>query len=306
MSGSDVISITDSAPELGSSRPRRAAAVVVPGTRSARGRESAPAPTSHLLPLDEVANLPVDATIVIPTFNERETVSGLIRSLERLLVTLPYRTEVLVVDDDSPDGTADVVRGMPTRVPTRILVRHEEKGLASAVLVGLRAARGRVCLVMDVDGSHPPELVPTLLAPVLEGRAEMSLASRYVPGGATGKDWPLSRRVMSRAATALARPLTAVHDPMTGFFAVDPHILDRGELSPIGYKICLEILVRCRPRSVVEVPFLFLERRAGESKMGGREVLRYARHLSRLYAVRLTRPFRRSPPSASARSGARA
>ena len=276
------------------------------GHSSLPTRPPAPRPFTPLLPLDEVANLPVDATVVIPTYNERENIATMIRSLESVLATLPYRTEILIVDDDSPDGTADVVRHLPTRVPTRVLVRHDEKGLASAVLAGISRAKGRACVVMDVDGSHPADMVPTLLETVLEGRAEMALASRYAPGGGTDDGWPQGRKVMSRIATWLARPLTAVHDPMTGYFAIDPKVLARSELSPIGYKIGLEILVRCEPSPVLEVPFVFRDRRAGRSKMSHGEVIRYARHLSRLYVDRLGRSEEARKRSSAAASAASA
>ncbi len=288
MSGSEALPFVT---PLGGFEPQRSRSRIAGAT--ARG-STPPRGSARLLPFDEVANLPVDATVVVPTYNERETVAPLVRSLERVLTLLPYRTEVLIVDDSSPDGTADVVRRLPTHVPTRVIVREGEKGLASAVIAGIRAARGRACVVMDVDGSHPPDMVPALLDTILERRAEMVLASRYLPGGGTEEGWPWSRRFMSRIATWLARPLTQVRDPMTGFFALDPKLLSRAELSPIGYKIGLEILVRCRPYPILEVPFVFRERKAGRSKMSHLEVLRYTRHLARLYMGRLA-PFHEGP-----------
>ncbi|MDE1820488.1 MAG: polyprenol monophosphomannose synthase [Euryarchaeota archaeon] len=269
----------------------RLASPGAPPTASASLQHPTRASTPASMMFDDLTEVPVDVTVVVPTFNERESIAPLVRALEAVLNPLPYRTEIVVVDDASPDGTAEVVRRLPTRVPTRIIVRHHDKGLASAVLTGVSAAKGRVCLVMDADGSHPPDMAPALIETVLEGRAEMVLASRYAPGGTTDQGWPSARRLMSRVATWLARPLTSVHDPMTGFFALDSRILSRGDLSPIGYKIGLEFLVRCRPHPVLEVPFVFRDRRVGNSKMSFKEVFRYARHLSRLYLDRMEGKF---------------
>jgi dolichol-phosphate mannosyltransferase len=270
-------------------------------SRAARARGGMASQASGITPPPSFADamdLPLEATVIVPTFNEREAIARTLLEVDRILSVLPFRSEILVVDDDSPDGTASVVRSLRTRVPLRLLVRREDKGLATAIIAGIQESHGRACVVMDADGSHAPDMIPALLEMVLSGRAEMALASRYVPGG--GMDgWPSARRVMSRVATWLARPLTRVHDPMTGFFAMAPRVLSRGDLHPIGYKVVLEILVRCRPRPVIEVPFVFRDRRAGRSKMSSKEVFRYARHLGRLYGSRIAHPLSRgwSEPS---------
>ena len=225
-------------------------------------------------------------TVVLPTYNEREALPPLLLSLGETLSPQPFRSEVLVVDDDSPDGTAAVARATALPVPLTVRVRKGERGLASAILLGLREARGRVAVVMDADGSHPAVTVVPLVRAVVEGGAEMALASRYMSGGET-RDWPFFRRLISHGATFLARPLTSAHDPMSGFFALDRGILARATLDPVGYKLALEILVRCRPAPIKEVPFVFTERSVGRSKMGTQEMMRYLRHLGRLYRFRL-------------------
>ena len=139
---------------------------------------------------------------------------------------------------------------------------------------------------MDADGSHPPETIGPLLGPLERGEAEFVLASRRAPGGASpGLSRP--RLAISFGARCLAWPLTRVSDPMSGFFAFDRRILERSELRPVGYKIALEILVRCRPSPVREVGFVFSERLAGESKLNGSEVGAYVHHVVRLYGSRL-------------------
>jgi dolichol-phosphate mannosyltransferase len=223
-------------------------------------------------------------SVVLPTYNERASLTVLDPRLRAAVG--PLHGEILVVDDNSPDGTAEFVEQLSASGPYRLFRRAARLGLASAVLEGISHAASDRVVVMDADGSHPPEAVPDLVRPVLEGRAEFALASRHLPGAAsTGLRG--TRRLLSRGAELLAKPLARVSDPMSGFFAFDRRILSRADLAPVGYKIALEILVRCRPRPVVEVPYSFAPRLAGESKLGGDQVGQYLRHLGRLYAFRM-------------------
>ncbi|MHB8351818.1 MAG: polyprenol monophosphomannose synthase [Thermoplasmata archaeon] len=225
----------------------------------------------------------VEVTVILPTLNERACLEALRPRLEAALA--PYPAEVLVVDDNSPDGTAGWVRDRVGSGPWRLLLRDRPRGLASAVVEGIAQARGELLVVMDADGSHPPELLPKLLDPLRSGRAEFVLASRFAHHGSDPGLGPL-RRAISWSAASLARPLTAVTDPMSGFFSVTRTVTDRAALAPFGYKIALEILVRCRPSPIEEVPYVFTERMAGVSKLGGRQVLGYVGHLARLYRFR--------------------
>ncbi len=224
-----------------------------------------------------------EVSIVLPTYNERKALEILHPRLSGVLAE--FSSEVVVVDDSSPDGTGEFVTSRDG-APYRLIERPGRLGLASAVLEGFRVARGRAIVVLDADGSHPPEVIPALVRPILEGRAEFVLASRKVAGGSAPGlvGW---RRAVSFGGGLLARPLVHVLDPMSGFFALDRRILARAELAPIGYKIALEVLVRCRPRPVLEVPFTFGPRVAGESKLGSGQIREYLRHLGRLYAYRL-------------------
>jgi dolichol-phosphate mannosyltransferase len=226
----------------------------------------------------------VDLTVILPTYNERECLAALHERFEAAV--RPYSAEILVVDDSSPDGTGVFVRWLSGNGgPWKLLSRDGERGLATAVVDGFRQARGEVLAVMDADGSHPPETLPKLIAPIAEERAEFVLASRFVPGGSDEGLTP-ARRVVSWAAAFGARGLTAVHDPMSGFFALRRSVLERSSLAPVGYKIGLEVLVKCHPSPVLEVPFTFRRRVAGISKLGSRQIVGYAHHLERLYRWR--------------------
>ncbi|MDR7476405.1 MAG: polyprenol monophosphomannose synthase [Armatimonadota bacterium] len=225
----------------------------------------------------------VEVSVVVPTYNERETLSELVGRLHQALGS---GYEVVVVDDSSPDGTADLARELGRQYPVRVLQRPGKLGLGSAVLEGARAASGRWVVVMDADLSHPPEVVPQLVDALRSG-AELAVGSRYVPGGGV-RDWPWRRRLMSRVAVALARLWLRerVSDPVSGFFAARRELLLDPSLEGIGYKILLEVLVRNRGRSVVEVAYVFTDRRGGRSKLGAGEVWNYLRLLWRLHSAR--------------------
>jgi dolichol-phosphate mannosyltransferase len=220
-------------------------------------------------------------SVVLPTFNERAAFALLYPRLARVVTAMDG--ELIVVDDGSPDGTAAFVRGLGGPPASTVIERPGVRGLASAVLAGIARARAGIVVVMDADGSHPPEVVPSLVEALTERGAEMALGSRRVPGG-SAPAFSGRRRIVSGSARALARPLTNVRDPMSGLFAVRSAVLRRGQLAPIGYKIALEVIVKCRPDPLVEVPFVFGPRLAGESKLDGREMARYLRHIARLYA----------------------
>jgi dolichol-phosphate mannosyltransferase len=224
-----------------------------------------------------------DVSIVLPTLREHDSLVLLRPRLEHALAG--YSAEVVVVDDDSRDGTEELVATWCAPPEYHLIVRRGVRGLASAVVEGLRRARGSVVVVMDADGSHPPELLPELIEPIRRGEAAFVLASRMVPGGSS-PGLPGLRRAISWGATRLAEPLTGVGDPMSGFFAVRRDAVEIDQLAPVGYKIALEVLVKCRPSPVREVPFEFGPRLAGTSKLDRRQMGQYLRHLVRLYLWR--------------------
>ena len=191
------------------------------------------------------------------------------------------------MDDDSRDGTVAVCERLRGQgFPLRLFVRKNERGLATAVLEGFSRAKAPVLVVMDADLSHMPAAIPIFFKAIQQG-AEFVFGSRYLPGGGTDDKWTFYRYLNSKVASILARPLVAVSDPMSGFFALPRSLLDRcRDLSPIGYKIGLEILVKCKPLKIEEVPIYFRTRVVGESKLTIKQQLLYLVHLRRLYAYR--------------------
>lgn len=241
-----------------------------------------------------VAAAPPRLSVVIPTFEERDNLLPLVARIAAACRGAAIPFEIIVVDDDSPDGTAAEAERLAALYPLRLIVRKSERGLATAVLRGFEAARGEVVAAIDADLSHPPERLPDLARPALDGAADMVVGSRYVGGGAIDPRWPLRRRLASRVAIALARPLLrGLRDATSGFFCVRRSLLAGLAFRPLGYKIALEILVRACPARVREVPIDFRDRERGRTKFGLREQWNYAVHLLRLYWARFVSPPRR-------------
>jgi dolichol-phosphate mannosyltransferase len=246
-------------------------------------------------------------SLVIPTFNES---ANIVELLTRLSAAIPAHVpcEVIFVDD-STDDTPEVITGAAKtcRFPVSVLHREvPQGGLGGAVAMGLRQAAAPWIVVMDADLQHPPDLVPELVAAGQHAGADLVVATRYAGGGGReGLDGGL-RKLASGGTTALAkvvfwRQLSRVSDPMSGFFAVRSGALQADALRPLGYKILLELIVRCRIRRVTEVPYQFQDRFAGESKANLREGLRFLKHLVVLRSasstsalIHLARPGRRT------------
>jgi dolichol-phosphate mannosyltransferase len=227
-------------------------------------------------------------SVVVPTYNEAGSLPIL---AERLQAALGGREwELVVVDDGSPDGTADIAAALAPRIPVRVVRRAGKAGLASAVVAGFDAARGDVLLVMDADLSHPPEVVPALVDAIDKG-ADLAVGSRYVKGGGV-MDWPLKRRIVSRVACLMGNVLVPVRDATSGFFGLRRSVIDGVRLNPIGFKIGFEVIARGRYKKVVEVPYTFRDRELGASKFGRREIVQYVQQLGQVARDTLLRRIR--------------
>ena len=225
--------------------------------------------------------------VIIPTYNERGNVTPLVRQLDTALRSRKWR---VIFADDSSDGTATEIRELASR-DDRIHLNHSpvRRGLARAVVAVLADVREPEVLVLDGDLQHPPSEAPRLLGELAAG-ADVAVASRYAPGGnEVGLSGPL-RRIASVAATGLVRaglaPARRTTDPLSGFFAFRRSVVQGIALTPSGFKILLEVLVRGRASRVVDVPYTFDRRMRARSKASAREGLAFLWHLGRLMGSR--------------------
>lgn len=225
-----------------------------------------------------------EVSIIVPTINESENLPRLLERIAAAMANVDY--EVIIVDDNSQDATPRVCDELSRRYPLKLLVRKRPaNGLSGAVLHGMAEARGTFLCVMDADLQHPPEKLPELIEPLRRGEADFVLGSRYMPGGSTEARWGIFRKFNSQLATLLARPFAGpTTDPMAGFFALKRQTYaSASNLTPLGYKIALELMCKCRVKTVREIPIHFGMREKGQSKLSLKQQFRYLEHLSRLY-----------------------
>jgi dolichol-phosphate mannosyltransferase len=221
-------------------------------------------------------------SIVIPTYRAAENIPELLQRLDALRRAYDIDLEVLIMDDDSADGSEELVRELDLGW-ARLVTRKKNRGLSPAVVEGLQEARHPVLVVMDADLSHPPEKIPEMILALDVGQ-QFVIGSRYVAGARTDEDWGFFRWLNSRIATLLARPFSSARDPMSGFFAMRrTDFMKADYLNPVGYKIGLELIVKCRLENIGEIPIYFADRKRGESKLTLKERLRYIQHLRRLF-----------------------
>jgi dolichol-phosphate mannosyltransferase len=225
-------------------------------------------------------------SIILPTYKESSNIPPLVRRLDEVMTAGKIDYEIIIVDDDSRDGIDTAVDQLSKSYPVRLHVRTGEKGLSSAVIKGFSLAEGDIFVVMDADLSHPPSAIPEMIQPIIDGTSEFVIGSRFVRGGAI-ENFNWYRNLNAWAARILARPLTAVKDPMSGFFAIPRKLVnDTSRFNPLGFKIGLELLAKTMPKNPLEVPIHFQKRLYGESKLSLKEQVLYLRHLLRLYRFR--------------------
>jgi dolichol-phosphate mannosyltransferase len=232
-------------------------------------------------------------TLVLPTLNEAGNVTA---ALERAVAALSKEKQawdILVVDDESTDGTPDVVlRYAQSENRVRLIVRRAHRGLAGAISFGWAHTDAELVGVMDADLQHPPELLPALLKEVRNG-ADIAIASRYLKPGSMD-DWNRARRVLSRLGVLASKPVQPVtlhvHDPLSGFFVLQRGCIAGIKFQETGFKLLLEILARGRITSVAEVPFKFSVRKCGCSKANAMTAVHYFQLLCKLAANRIRLP----------------
>ena len=227
-------------------------------------------------------NMSISVDIVIPAYQEAENIKPLVQRIAKVREQQALDINVFIVDDNSEDGTEEAVADIALDW-VNLIVRKTERGLSSAVLAGMAEGNGSVVLVMDADLSHPAEAIPAMVAELQSG-ADFVVGSRYIEGGSTDDNWGFYRWLNSQIATLLARPFVKIKDPMSGFFAMPREQFNQAKgLNPIGYKIGLELIVKCACKKVVEVPIHFTDRVRGESKLTLTEQLKYIQHVRRLF-----------------------
>lgn len=230
---------------------------------------------------------PIRLSLVIPTYNESKNILSLLSQLTALLdAHLPNAYELVVVDDDSKDRTWELALEAARDWPNvRVMRRVDERGLSTAVIRGWQAARGDVLAVIDADLQHPPEVI-TRLFDSIEAGADLAVASRNAEGGGVSS-WSILRRMLSRGAQLLGLVLLPgvvgrVLDPMSGYFMLRRAAIAGRPLSPLGYKILLEVIGRGAVEKIAEVGYVFRERTEGASKVTAKIYVEYLRHLLRL------------------------
>ena len=227
-------------------------------------------------------------SIVIPTYNEAGGIEKLLRALDSVFKANGLDGEVIVVDDNSPDGTGAIVDKLSSELPVKALHRPGKMGLSSGVIDGWKLARPESVALgaMDADFSHDINVLPKMVDALASGKYGLAVGSRYVPGGGIA-NWPRRRIVTSQVACMLARPLTGVKDVTSGYFLVRREALDGVTLDPIGFKIGLEVIAKAHYGKAVEIPYVFTDRVVGESKLNQKEIFNYLKQLRKLYAARL-------------------
>jgi dolichol-phosphate mannosyltransferase len=239
------------------------------------------------LPTADTPSAP-QLSIVVPTYNERTRIAELVATVFSVFSADRLDGELVIVDDNSPDGTGALVDGLCAQYGGRLQVVHRsgKLGLGTAVMAGFLASRAPVVGVMDADFSHPPQVLPTFYRVLQELNVDAVVGSRYITGGRV-ENWPFLRQLFSKLACMMAWPLAPVRDATSGFFLIRRDVVEGVRIAAGGFKICLELLMRSPVRSVAEVPYVFTDRTIGESKMSVREAMGYVTQLRQLYGVRL-------------------
>lgn len=220
-------------------------------------------------------------SIIIPTYNEAENVRAIVPKIAEVFSKHGIDGKIIIVDDDSPDGTWKIAEELSRRYPVKSIRRQGERGLSSAVIKGFQFAETEIIGFMDADFSHSPDQIADLLRTITVDGADVAIGSRYLDRGKISK-WPFPRRLASWGATLLASPFTSIKDPMSGFVFFKKSVVEGVSLNPIGFKIGLEIVAKGKYKRLKEVPIVFQNRLHGESKLTGKVIVEYLKQLWQL------------------------
>jgi len=237
----------------------------------------------------EIQSANAQVSIIIPTYNESQNILKILKSIQDYLPK-NTKTQTIVVDDNSPDGTGRLVEEYMENVrkitnnTIQVIHRKTKDGLSSAILKGIQFATGNTIVVMDSDLSHPASLLPKMIDALKHPKCDIVVASRYVRGGGI-VGWTRKRKLLSKIATMIAkRGLgVSVKDPMSGFFAFKKPVIQGLSFDAIGYKMLLEILVKAKNAHVTEIPYTFTNREFGKSKLDVKTIFDYVKAVWRLY-----------------------
>ena len=216
--------------------------------------------------------------IIIPTYNEKENLPRLIKEIFFQLKKDDITTEVIVVDDNSPDGTGKVAEDLSKKYPLKVINRPAKTGLATAVMDGIRATSSEIIGVMDSDLSHDPSVIPKMLDAIVRQKNQLVVGSRYVKGGKI-ENWPFLRKLISWVAIVIAFPFTKIKDRTSGYFFFRREVIDGIDLNPTRFKIGLEIMVKGNYKRWKEIPYVFRNRAEGKSKFDFNEIKNYLSQL---------------------------
>ena len=228
-------------------------------------------------------------SIIIPTYNESQNIINILRRIETVIPKNIF-AQTIVVDDNSPDGTAKLVEEYINNIKkfanntVDIIHRKAKSGLSSAILNGIKEAKGETIVVMDSDLSHPPQIILKMIDTFRKYQCDIVVASRYIKDGKI-ENWPLKRKIISKTATKITKRFLSIDakDPLSGFFAFKRTILDGKKFDAIGYKLLLEIIVKTKGVNIKEIPYTFTDRQIGKSKLDFQTMTDYVKSVWRLY-----------------------
>lgn len=226
-------------------------------------------------------------SVLLPTYNESQNIVNMLNSL---ITVLPkkFQTEIIVIDDDSPDGTGKIAEDCKSKIQQEnisieVINRKNKRGLSSAILDGIYSSNGEIIVVMDSDFSHPPGIVEKMLDVLLNDEFDIVIGSRFVSGGES-VGWPITRRIMSKLGTKVPELFLnlKVRDSTSGFFSFKKEIINGIKFDAIGYKFLLEMLVKTNGAKTAEIPYKCVNRKKGPSKFNTQIILDYIKLINKL------------------------